>query len=68
MGSSLYTSIVIYSILFGLIVYFQPNFIFKESGDSKEFGIFTKEESVFPILIMVMIMAITSFYIGYLFF
>jgi hypothetical protein len=68
MSSSLYTSIVIYAILFGLIIYFQPNFIFKQSGDSKEFGIFTTEESVFPIMIIVLIISIISFYIGYLFF
>lgn len=66
--SSLQVSIMIYVVLFGLIVYTQPKFIFKESGDSKNFGVFTSEETIFPLLIMIIIISICAFYIGYLFF
>mgnify|MGYP007017534329 CR=1 FL=1 len=56
-------SILLFMILFGIMVYLKPNFIFNKDGTMRQFGIGYRNKTVIPIWLIVIIMA----YLSYLF-
>jgi hypothetical protein len=50
-------------ILFGIMVYLKPNFVFNKDGTMRQFGIGYRNKTVIPIWLIVIIMA----YLSYLF-
>jgi len=56
-------SILLFMMLFGIMVYLKPNFIFNKDGTMRQFGIGYRNKTVIPIWLIVIIMA----YLSYLF-
>ena len=56
-------SILLFMILFGIMVYLKPNFVFNKDGTTSQFGIGYRNKTVIPIWLIVIIMA----YLSYLF-
>ena len=56
-------SILLFMVLFGIMVYLKPNFIFNKDGTMRQFGIGYRNKTVIPIWLIVIIMA----YLSYLF-
>jgi hypothetical protein len=56
-------SILLFMILFGIMVYLKPNFVFNKDGTMRQFGIGYRNKTVIPIWLIVIIMA----YLSYLF-
>ena len=56
-------SILLFIILFGIMAYVKPSFIFHKDGTVRQFGIGYKNKTVIPIWLIVIIMA----YLSYLF-
>jgi hypothetical protein len=56
-------SILLFIILFGIMAYVKPNFIFHKDGTVRQFGIGYKNKTVIPIWLIVIVMA----YLSYLF-
>ena len=56
-------SILLFMILFGIMVYLNPGFIFNRDGTMRQFGIGYRNKTVIPIWLIVIIMA----YLSYLF-
>jgi hypothetical protein len=50
-------------VLFGIMVYLKPNFVFNKDGTMRQFGIGYRNKTVIPIWLIVIIMA----YLSYLF-
>lgn len=56
-------SILLFMVLFGIMVYLKPNFVFNKDGTMRQFGIGYRNKTVIPIWLIVIIMA----YLSYLF-
>ena len=56
-------SILLFMILFGIMVYLKPNFVFNKDGTMRQFGSGYRNKTVIPIWLIVIIMA----YLSYLF-
>jgi hypothetical protein len=56
-------SIVLFLILFIIILISKPNIIFDKQGVPREFGIGYKKKTVLPIWLVVIILAIISYFI-----
>ena len=56
-GSPLKKSITIYIILIIAILYLQPNFLFEENGNIRNFGL-KNENTIMPLPMLFVIMAI----------
>lgn len=56
-------SILLFMILFGIMIYLKPNFVFNKDGTMRQFGIGYRNKTVIPIWLIVIIMA----YLSYLF-
>ena len=56
-------SILLFMVLFGIMVYLKPGFIFNRDGTMRQFGIGYRNKTVIPIWLIVIIMA----YLSYLF-
>lgn len=54
-------SICIFLVLFGLINYFKPHFLYNKDGSLREFGIGFKNKTVIPIWLIAIIFAILSY-------
>ena len=56
-------SILLFIILFGIMAYVKPSFVFHKDGTVRQFGIGYKNKTVIPIWLIVIVMA----YLSYLF-
>lgn len=54
-------SILLFMVLFGLVVYLKPNFIFNKDGTFRQFGIGFRNKTVIPIWLIVIILAYISY-------
>lgn len=55
-------TITIFLLLLSLIMIFRPAFIFNKNGSIKEFGIGYKNKTVLPIWIVIILLAIISYF------
>ena len=51
-------SITIFVVLFGIIFWFKPLFLFKSDGSIREFGIGYKNKTIFPIWLLSLVLGI----------
>ena len=56
----------IYIILVGLFILIKPSYLFNEEGKLKHFGTGSKNKTVLPFWLIVFLLAIFSYYIGFL--
>lgn len=56
-------SILLFIFVFGLIVWIQPSFIYNKDGSLRQFGVGYRKKTVFPLWLVVLILAIFC-YIG----
>ena len=54
-------SILLFMVLFGIMVYLKPNFVFNKDGTMRQFGIGYRNKTVIPIWLIVIIMAHLSY-------
>lgn len=54
-------SILLFVIIFALIQYIQPNFLYDDKGRIRLFGIGKKKKTIFPIWLLTIILAIFSY-------
>ena len=54
-------AILIFVVLFGIIQMFKPGFLYKQDGTFMEFGLGYRNKTVFPIWLLVMVLAIMSY-------
>ena len=57
-NNKLASTIIIFVILFSIIVYIKPQFLFTKEGGIRNFGIGKRNSSIIPIWIIVLILAI----------
>ena len=54
-------AIIIYIIIFFVIQWIQPSFIYNEDGSLKQFGLGVRQKTVIPIWLVALITAILSY-------
>ena len=54
-------SILLFMILFGIMVYLKPNFVFNKDGTMRQFGIGYRNKTVIPIWLIVSINPLPCF-------
>lgn len=54
-------SVIIYVILYGLIVYTKPAFLYNSDGSLRQFGLNNSKKTVFPAWLLALILAIISY-------
>jgi len=59
------SAILLYVIVFMLVQYMNPSFIYNEDGSLREFGIGYSSKTVFPIWLVAIILGILSYLIVY---
>lgn len=55
-------TIVIFLLLLSIIMIIRPAFIFNKNGSLKDFGIGYKNKTIFPIWMVIIILAIISYF------
>jgi len=55
-------SIIIYLILFLIVVYIKPNFIYNKDGGLREFGIGRSKKTIIPIWLFALLISILSYF------
>jgi hypothetical protein len=55
-------TIVIFLFLFSLIIITKPGFIFNKNGSLKDFGLGYKNKTVLPVWLVIIILAILSYF------
>jgi hypothetical protein len=56
----------IYIVLVGLLILLKPNYLFDEEGKLKHFGTGSKNKTVVPFWLIIFLLAIFSYYIGFI--
>lgn len=51
-------SLILFTILFSIIIYFKPGFLFTKDGAIRQFGLGKVNSSIIPIWVIVFILAI----------
>lgn len=59
-NQTLFLSIVIFLMMFYLVNYVKPRFLYNTNGSIRQFGIGYKNKTIFPIWIMAICLAILS--------
>lgn len=54
-------SILIFIITYGLIIYFQPGFLYNNDGSLREFGLNSNKKTIFPAWLLALIISIFSY-------
>ena len=54
-------SIIIFIIVFGIIQYMKPSFLYNKDGSIREFGIGYANKTIFPIWLLSIILGILSY-------
>ena len=57
-------SILLFIFVFGLIVWIQPSFIYNKDGSLRQFGVGYRNKTVFPLWLVVLILAILCYTVG----
>ena len=57
-------SILLFIFVFGLIVWIQPSFIYNKDGSLRQFGVGYRKKTVFPLWLVVFILAIFCYIAG----
>jgi hypothetical protein len=65
--NALFASIAIFVILFVIINYYKPSFLYNNDGSIREFGIGYKNKTILPIWLFSIILGILS-YIGIMYY
>lgn len=55
-----------YIILVGLFILIKPSYLFNEEGKLKHFGTGSKNKTVLPFWLIVFLLAVFSYYIGFI--
>lgn len=55
-------SLVLFLILFAIVLTYKPTLIFDKNGKPREFGIGYKNKTILPFWLMVIILAIVSYF------
>ena len=55
-------AIVIFLVIYGLIIYFKPNFLYNKDGSLREFGLGSKRRTIIPAWFLAIILAILSYF------
>ena len=56
----------VYIVLVGLLILLKPNYLFDEEGKLKHFGTGSKKKTVVPFWLIIFLLAIFSYYIGFI--
>jgi hypothetical protein len=56
----------IYIVLVGLLIVIKPSYLFNEEGKLKHFGTGSKSKTILPFWLIVFLLAIFSYYIGFI--
>ena len=54
-------SIVIFIILFALVQYFRPHFLYEKNGSLRQFGLGFKNKTIIPIWLVSIVLAIFAY-------
>ncbi len=54
-------SITVFTILFGLVFWTRPLFLFKSDGSIREFGIGYRNKTIFPIWLLSLVLGILTY-------
>jgi hypothetical protein len=60
-------SIILFIIIFGIIQWIKPSFLYHSNGSIREFGIGYKNKTIFPLWLLSILLGIIS-YLGVLYF
>ena len=55
-------AILIYLILFGILVFIKPNFLYNKDGSLRNFGVGTSKKTVIPIWLLAIVLSILSYF------
>ena len=56
-------SISIFIVLYGIIVYAQPSFLYNRDGSLRQFGLNSSKKTVIPAWLLALVLAIASYFI-----
>jgi quinol-cytochrome oxidoreductase complex cytochrome b subunit len=56
------TAIIIYIILFSLILFIKPNFLFNKDGSLRQFGLGKSKKTVIPVWLIAIILSVLSYF------
>lgn len=57
------TSVILFIIVYGIIIYNKPNIIFNKDGSLRQFGLGKSDTTVLPAWLVSLIIAIVSYFI-----
>lgn len=57
------TSVILFIIVYGIIIYSKPNIIFNKDGSLRQFGLGKSDTTVLPAWLVSLIIAILSYFI-----
>jgi len=60
-NNNISTSIILFLVIFVIIIYIKPHFIFNKNGLLRNFGLGKSNTTIFPIWLFVVIIAIISY-------
>ena len=55
-------SISLYVIIFGLLIYIKPSFLYNKDGSLREFGLGSNKKTVLPVWLVSILVAILSYF------
>jgi hypothetical protein len=56
------SAIIIYIILFFIILFIKPNFLFNKDGSLREFGVGKSKKTVIPVWLIAIILSVLSYF------
>ena len=62
LNNKMLVSLVLFLILFAILLTYKPTLIFDKNGKPREFGIGYKNKTILPFWLMVIILAIVSYF------
>lgn len=62
LNNKMLVSLVLFLILFAIVLTYKPTLIFDKNGKPREFGIGYKNKTILPFWLMVIILAIVSYF------
>ena len=55
-------AIIIYLILFGILIFLKPNFLYNRDGSLRHFGVGTSKKTIIPIWLLAIILSLLSYF------
>lgn len=56
-------SLILFFILYSLVIYVKPGFLYNLDGSLRQFGLNSNKKTVFPVWLLAIIIAITSYFL-----